>query len=84
MARVSIRWNIKAFEEIRRLPKVDSELGEITRAIKAQLVVGDYATGVESGRTRSRGYVVTADGAAVVDNSRNQSLLRATNQVRRS
>ncbi|MBO0747279.1 MAG: hypothetical protein J2O47_02945 [Acidimicrobiaceae bacterium] len=82
MAKTTIRYNLEAFEEIRRLPKVDSLLGDATRAVKAGLAAGEYASGVEAGRTRSRGFVVTADAEAIIDNSRNQSLLRAANGTR--
>lgn len=72
-----IRWNLRAFEEIRRLPGVDARIqSEVTRVLDT---VGreHYDGGVEPGKSRSRGYVVTIDGVAIRDNARNHTLLRA-------
>lgn len=70
-----IDWNIKAFEDIRRLPGVDARL---RKEVDARLAAaGDgYAGGVEPGRTRSRGFIVTATGKAMRDQSRNHTLQR--------
>lgn len=71
-----IRWNVSAFEQIRRLPTVEDRLQAEVSKVLSQ--VGDgYEGGVEAGRTRSRGYVVTASEDARRDNSENQSLLRS-------
>ena len=76
MAKTRIRWRVRAFEEIRRSPGVDALLAKEVDRVVAQ--VGDgYASGVEPGKTRSRGYVVTASPEALRDNSENQTLLRA-------
>lgn len=72
-----IKWNIKGFEAIRRLPGVEAELqSEVDRVKRATGDTG-YVGGVEAGKTRSRGYVVTASREARDDNSRNHTLLRA-------
>lgn len=71
-----IRWNIRAFEELRRSPGVEARLQQEVDRVLGQLPDG-YEGGVESGATRSRGYVVTGDGDAARDNAENHSLLRA-------
>lgn len=77
-----IKWNIRAFEQIRRLPKVDAMLQDVVDQVEEQLPDVGYEGHVEPGRTRSRGSVVTAEFEAIVDNSDHQSLLRALNNVR--
>lgn len=72
---MKIKWNLSAFEEIRRLPGVDDRLDqEVTRILNG---AGDgYDGGVEPGKTRSRGYVVTTNYKAIKDNAENHTLLR--------
>lgn len=64
-------------EAINRLPGVRRELGAIAARIAGRLTEGTYVAGVSEGETRSRGFVVTGDIEAVIDNSANDSLLRA-------
>ena len=71
-----IRWNVSAFEEIRRSPAVNARLQQEVSRILGQVGEG-YAGGVEAGATRSRGYVVTTTGEAIRDNAENHTLLRA-------
>lgn len=79
--KTKVRWNLKAFQQIRRLPTVDDMLQDVVDDITGQLPDG-YEGGVTSGRTRSRGSVVTADMDAILDNHEHQSLLRALSNVR--
>lgn len=73
----TIRWNVKAFEELRRLPEVEDVLqGEVSR-ILGEVGDGDYAGGVEPGSSRSRGYVVTTSGDAIRAEAEDHTLLRA-------
>lgn len=73
---MKIRWNLPAFEQIRRLPGVDAELSRFVTDALDSAGRDKYDGGVEPGRTRSRGYVVTKNLDGVVDNSRNHTLLR--------
>lgn len=72
-----IRWNLPAFEEIRRLPGVGVVVGHEVERVLDRVGRDNYAGGVEPGRTRTRGYVVTMNLDGIIDNSRNHSLLRA-------
>jgi hypothetical protein len=72
-----IKWNLPAFEEVRRMPGVDERLkAEVDRVIN-QLGNADYAGGVDKGRTRSRGYVVTTTFKAMLREHREHLLLKA-------
>lgn len=78
MARVRIRWNIGAFEEIRRSPEVEAALQEqVDRITDATGHPEDYAGGVEDGKSRSRGYVVTKTYAGIRREAKEHTLLRA-------
>lgn len=71
-----IKWNLRAFEEIRRAPGVQADLA--ARAARVESAAGDgHASGVEPGKTRARGYVVTVTYDAVRRNARYHSLLKA-------
>jgi hypothetical protein len=71
-----IKWNMGAFQQIRRLDSVDAMLEDIVKHILDELGEG-YEGDVRAGRTRSRGSVVTATVEAIIDNHTNDSLLRA-------
>lgn len=72
----SIRWNLKGFEEVRRMPGVEDRLqAEVSRILGS--LDGDYEGGVEPGASRSRGYVVTTSGDSIRDEAENHTLLRA-------
>lgn len=72
---MKIKWNLRAFEEVRRLPEVEDMLqAEVSRIIRA--ADGDYDGGVEHGRSRSRGYVVTTSAHSIRDEAANHTLLR--------
>lgn len=73
-----IKWRFSAFEEIRRLPRVRAALKAEADAIRSQLGSG-YVSDVGPGATRARASVVTGNGKAIRDNSRNNSLLKALN-----
>lgn len=68
--RLRIRWNVKdgSFEDIRRLPDVEAEVGKAVRRVLDAVEApdwGNYEGGTEDGGDRVRGYVVTADFAAM-------------------
>lgn len=73
-----VKWRFAAFEEIRRLPRVRAALKAEADAVRSQLGSG-YVSDVGPGATRARASVVTGNGKAIRDNSRNNSLLKALN-----
>jgi hypothetical protein len=77
MARTKIKWNVKAFEAIRRLPGVENELQSEVDRVLASVGKDDYDGGVGDGRSRSRGYVVTKTAKAIRAEHKSHKLLRA-------
>lgn len=79
--RVRIEWNIDAFQEIRRLPEVEAALQEQVDRILADVATGKYADGyeggVEDGKSRSRGYVLTKSYDAMLREHWDHALLKA-------
>lgn len=75
-----IQWNLPAFEEVRRLPGVDAELRRYVDRALSQLGDG-YDGGVEPGRTRSRGYIVTSTIEGIRDNAKNHSIIRVVGSL---
>lgn len=71
-----IRWNLPAFEEIRRLPGVDDELRSFVDDALDKAGRDKYDGGVEPGRSRSRGYIVTKNLDGIIDHRRNHTLIR--------
>lgn len=83
MARTKIKWNLGAFQQIRRLETVDAMLRDVVSGIEAEVNdVEGYKSAVTRGRTRNRGAVWTAEAEAIADNEENQSLLRALANAR--
>lgn len=72
---MKIRWNIRGFEDVRRLPGVEAKIRAEVDEVLAQAGEG-YVGGVEPGRTRTRGYVVTATGDAIRREAQDHNLLR--------
>ncbi len=78
---VTIKWNVPAFEEIRRDPSVKSDLA--IRADRIAEAAGDgYESSSTEGATRSRASVVTTTYAAIRDNAKNNTLIRAVDAGR--
>lgn len=78
----SVKWNPKGFEDVRRSPEVarliESEVDKVVgKVYDSDFGDGDYAHGVEHGRSRLRGFVVAASFAAIYRESTEKSLLRA-------
>lgn len=71
-----IQWNLDAFEEIRRLPGVEAELRTFVESALDSAGRDKFDGGVEPGRTRSRGYLVTKNVEGIIDHRRNHTLLR--------
>lgn len=72
---MKIKWNLKAFEQVRRMPEVESLLEDIVTDI--QLDAGEgYFSDVTRGRTRSRGSVIAGEIEAILDNNEHNTLLR--------
>ena len=76
---MKIRFNVRSFEDIRRSPAVEARLQSEVDKVTSRLAgaPGNYASGVEAGRSRSRGFVVTTDGDSIRDNANHHTLLRA-------
>lgn len=76
MAKTRIKWNVKAFRELRLEPGVIADLGERAEAVASAAGPG-YEASTFEGKNRGRASVITADYAAMRDNARNQTLLRS-------
>ena len=81
---VRIEWNTEAMPEIRRAPGVVAELESVAQEVADRANSsgeGTYAVGSRQGRKnpqgRWRASVVTADAKAMLDNARNNTLIRA-------
>lgn len=81
---VRIEWNTEAMYEIRRDPGVVAELESVAQEVADRANSsgeGTYAVGSRQGRKnpqgRWRASVVTADAKAMLDNARNNTLIRA-------
>lgn len=77
-----IKWNLSAFEELRREPGIRRELAERAERIADAAGSGYVAEGPEHGRTRDRAAVVTETGDAIADNARHQTLLHSLDSGR--
>lgn len=78
-----LTFSIQAFEDIRRSKEVNDALQGIVDKVLQKVEGGhaEYGSGVEDGKSRSRGYVVTANGQAMRDEAYDQKLLRALDGV---
>lgn len=71
-----IKWNFRAFEQLRREPGVKASID--ARAKRIAAAAGDgYEAGSYAGKTRHRGSVITANTRAMRDNAKNNTLLRS-------
>jgi hypothetical protein len=78
---VTIKWNLDAFEEIRRAPSVKADLAG--RAARIAAAAGDgYESSSAEGASRSRASVVTTTYAAIRDNAKHNTLIRAVDAGR--
>ena len=76
MARqVRIVWRLAGFREIRTSPGVTADISARVERIEAACGEG-YEGETTSGRNRARGGVFTATAEAMVDNARNNTLVR--------
>lgn len=82
MSKPKIKWNIPAFEEVRRLPKVKAELESRAESIAAQAGEG-YEMRSGEGKTRSRASVVTTTADSMRDNRKNNTLLKSIDAGKR-
>jgi len=78
---VKIDWNISAFEEIRRLPKVADELQDRAEAIALHCGAGIEAVR-GNGKTRARSAVVTTTPRGMVRNAKRNTILANLNAGR--
>lgn len=75
----TIRWNFRAFEALRRDPKVSDELKKHADRIAANAGGEEqgYIAVTGHGRTRNRAAVLTATMEAIRENQDENTLLRA-------
>lgn len=73
--KVTFRWKISGFQQIRRLPGVKERLATEAQII-ATLAGEGYETAMGEGRTRSRAVVYTATRAARKSDYENNTLSR--------
>lgn len=76
MARVRMELNRRGFRELRQSAGVRQDIDARTRNI-ADAAGPGYKPSTIVGRTRARGSVITADGSAIRDNARHNTLLRS-------
>lgn len=77
-----IKWNLPAFEDIRRLPGVDAALQDCVDQVLAQTGERGYRGEVVDGKTRSRAVVLTTDFDAMLRERWDNVLLKALANVR--
>ena len=73
---VRIRWNVPAFEKIRRDPALADEMKRIADDIADRCGEG-YVAVRGHGVRRDRAAVITTTGAAMRDNAENNTILRS-------
>ena len=71
-----IKYNLKAFSEIRTTPEAEAYLDEMAHAYAESCGDGYEVLTPQKGRRRARRVVATTTRDAVEDNSTNQTLLR--------
>ena len=76
MRRADIKWNLKAFKQIRTSPEMKARLGKDAEAIAKSAGTG-YEAGVGDGKTRARASVITGDPDTMRKEAKNGNLLRA-------
>lgn len=80
LSRKRIRWNLDGFQDIRYLPGVERQVAakvwQVRRDADGQNW-GQYESGTEDGGDRVRGFVVTADFAAIQDEASSHVLQRS-------
>lgn len=76
MAKVRVKINSSTARAILRSAEVQGRLDREARAIASSAGSG-YIAGSEVGPNRARAYVFTRTRKAIVDNARNNTLLRA-------
>lgn len=75
---MKVKWNRQAFQQIRKSPEVQADIGRRVQRIAAACGDG-YDYSVMEGRTRARGTVITAKHRAIRDNAKHNTLLRNLN-----
>lgn len=71
-----IKYNLKAFSEIRTTPEAEAHLDDLARSYAESCGDGYEVLPPQKGRRRARRVVATTTSEAVLDNSANQTLLR--------
>ena len=81
MGKTKFKWNMGAFQDLRRLPGVVSELNSRAQAVADAAGVG-YVANDYDGRTRHRSGVITATPKAIRDNAKNNTLIKSLDAAR--
>ena len=84
MAKVTIKWNLDGFADLRRDPKLDELLSKTAEDVASDANTGSrkggYLAKQGRGKTRSRAAVLTSTPAAMADNAKYHRLLNALTQ----
>lgn len=82
-----VDFKMSGYRAIRTSAGVNAKLRALAESIAAECnasadVDGGYEANVSEGRSRSRGSVVTANAAAIEDNARHNTIIRAAGGAR--
>ncbi len=79
MAKTYIKWDLKAFDNFRNSPKVQSEILARAERVKkqAESFGGEYKADVRPGRKRAHAMVKATDFKAVRMNAKSNILLKS-------
>ena len=72
---MKVRWNMRGFEQVRRLPGVKDKVEEVGNGLAHRAGPG-YVASFRHGRTRYRGIVFAKTYRAMKDNARNNTLVK--------
>lgn len=79
--KVRVKMNIAGARAIRNSAEVEGDLMRRAQAIEAAAGPG-YEASSQTGRTRARASVITADFEAIRDNAKNNTLLKSLDRGR--
>ena len=77
---MDIDWNLPAFEEVRRSPETQSAINGLAADIVDQAGSG-YGSDSQQGESRYRAIVYADTSAAIRDNARNNTIVKAADSI---